>query len=189
MVWDLTSGVQTLTGRCVWAGYCIWVTGLVALLICSLLLLANVLAYSGILRSASWANSFPNTSYRLLYPWLVLYFILNCSILPTSIFLVYLWYEVSPSSCTISAPCKADILYIWAPVFGVAALIILILFLHNWVVIMKLSKSLRQKMNPEPFTRIGSRVVLGLLDTSHEGRSGASSTLSKGSTLVGYVYP
>ena len=26
MVWDLTSGHQTLTGRCVWAaGYCLWI--------------------------------------------------------------------------------------------------------------------------------------------------------------------
>ena len=26
VVWDLTSGHQTLTGRCVWAGgYCLWI--------------------------------------------------------------------------------------------------------------------------------------------------------------------
>ena len=23
-VWDLTTGVQTVSGRCVWAGYCVW---------------------------------------------------------------------------------------------------------------------------------------------------------------------
>ena len=58
-------------------------------------------------------------------------------------------------------------------------------------------------MRPSPFTRIGSRVVLGLLDTrylhlpshhpepapSHSSQSGRSSTLGRGSTLVGRVTP
>ena len=25
IAWDLTSGLQTITGRCVWAGYCLWI--------------------------------------------------------------------------------------------------------------------------------------------------------------------
>ena len=25
VIWDLTSGYQSITGRCVWAGYCIWI--------------------------------------------------------------------------------------------------------------------------------------------------------------------
>lgn len=68
-------------------------------------------------------------------------------------------------------------------------LLVLVVFLHNWVLVLSITKSLRSKMNPQPFTRIGSRVVLGLLDTSHGEGGGGSSTLSKGSTLVSYVYP
>ena len=82
-----------------------------------------------------------------------------------------------------------DILYLWAPLIGVAVLMVLLVFLHNWVLVLHVVKSLRMKMNPQPFTRIGSRVVLGLLDSSHGDHSGGSSTLSKGSTLVSYVYP
>ena len=173
-------------------------------------LLVNILAYSGISWSSSWSNDYPNTSYRLLYPWLTLYFILNTAIIPGGLFcsvlslfpayptvpgilLVYLWYEVSPSSCTDPRPssgvCQSDILYIWAPLIGATTLLVLVLFLHNWVLVMNMTKSLRKKMNPQPFTRIGSRVVLGLLDTSHSDESGGSSTLSKNSSLVSYVYP
>ena len=109
------------------------------------------------------------------------------------ILLVYAWHELSPSTCTEPRPssglCQSDILHIWAPLIGVVVLLVLVVFLHNWVLIMNVAKSLRKKMNPQPFTRIGSRVVLGLLDTSHGEHSGGSSTLSKGSTLVSYVYP
>eukprot|EP00092_Neocalanus_flemingeri_P018494 GFUD01020014.1.p1 GENE.GFUD01020014.1~~GFUD01020014.1.p1 ORF type:complete len:228 (-),score=28.60 GFUD01020014.1:98-781(-) len=193
VVWDLTSGVQTITGRCVWAGYCLWIGGLVSLLLCIVFLMANLLAYSGITRTSSWDNLHPSTSYRLLYPWLVLYFILNTGILPTGIALVYLWYEASPSTCPEPRPssgvCQEDILNLWAPLIGVATLLVLLVFLHNWVIILHLAKLLRKKMNPQPFTRIGSRVVLGLEDTSHGEHSGGSSTLSKGSTLVSYIYP
>merc|ERR1712013_695703 len=51
LTWDLTSGVQTVTGRCVWAGYCIWVSALLSLLVCIFFLLVNLLAFSGITRS------------------------------------------------------------------------------------------------------------------------------------------
>ena len=109
------------------------------------------------------------------------------------ILLVYLWHELSPSTCTDPRPssgvCQPEILHIWAPLIGVAVLLVLVVLLHNWVLVMNVAKSLRKKMNPQPFTRIGSRVVLGLLDTSHGEHSGGSSTLSKGSTLVSYVYP
>merc|ERR1719153_805525 len=183
VVWDLTSGVQTVTGRCVWAGYCIWVSALLSLLACILFLMVNLLAFSGISRSSSWSNTFPNTSYRMLYPWLLCYFILNSAILPAGILLVYQWYE----GCTRSV-CQRNILYSWAPIIGATLVLILIVFLHNWLLLLSITKSLRSKMNPQPFTRIGSRVVLGLLDTSHGDGGGGSSTLSKGSTLVSYVY-
>jgi len=160
LTWDLTSGVQTVTGRCVWAGYCIWV------------------------RSSSWSNTFPSTSYRMLYPWLLSYFILNISILPAGILLVYEWYE----GCS-STVCQEDILHSWAPIIGVTTLLLLLVLLHNWFLLLTITKNLWSKMNPQPFTRIGSRVVLGLLDTSHGDAGGGSSTLSKGSTLVSYVYP
>merc|ERR1719430_2682633 len=68
LAWDLTSGVQTVTGRCVWAGYCLWIGGLVSIVVYVLFLIVNLLAYSGISRSSSWPNMYPNTSYRLLYP-------------------------------------------------------------------------------------------------------------------------
>merc|ERR1719495_1172170 len=184
VVWDLTSGVQTVTGRCVWAGYCIWVSALLCLLACILFLLVNLLAFSGISRSSSWSNTFPNTSYRMLFPWLFCYFIFNTAILPAGILLVYQWYE----GCTTSV-CQRNILYSWAPIIGATLVLILIVFLHNWLLLLSITKSLRSKMNPQPFTRIGSRVVLGLLDTSHGDGGGGSSTLSKGSTLVSYVYP
>merc|ERR1712215_95752 len=192
VVWDLTSGVQTVTGRCVWAGYCLWIGGLVSIVICVVFLLVNLLAYSGIARSSSWSNMYPNTSYKLLYPWLILYFILNTVILPAGILLVYLWYEGSPITCKPPRPsagvCQSDILYMWAPIIGVGTLLVLLVFLHNWVLVVHVTRSLKSKLNPQPFTRIGSRVVLGLLDTSHGDRSGGS-TLSRGSTLVSYVYP
>ena len=109
------------------------------------------------------------------------------------IILVYLWQEAAPSTCTnprtSSGVCQVDILHLWAPLIGVAVLMVLLVFLHNWVLVFHVVKSLRKKMNPQPFTRIGSRVVLGLLDTSHGDHSGGSSTLSKDSTLVSYVYP
>jgi len=25
VAWDLSSGYQSITGRCVWAGYCLWI--------------------------------------------------------------------------------------------------------------------------------------------------------------------
>merc|ERR1719495_2923747 len=143
VVWDLTSGVQTVTGRCVWAGYCIWVSALLSLLACILFLLVNLLAFSGISRSSSWSNTFPNTSYRMLYPWLVCYSILNIAILPAGILLVYQWYE----GCNTSV-CQRAILYSWAPIIGATLALILIVFLHNWLLLLSITKSLRSKMNP-----------------------------------------
>ena len=59
--------------------------GLTSLFLCLVFLLVNVLAYSGIIRSNSWVEKHPNTSYRLLYPWLSLYFLANCTLLPIGI--------------------------------------------------------------------------------------------------------
>ena len=98
-MWDLTSGHQSLSGRCVWAGYCIWIgyaalykihividnlifRGLSSLLICFLFLSVNILAYKGIVRSGSWLEESQHKSYRLIYPWIILYFLANCGIIP-----------------------------------------------------------------------------------------------------------
>ena len=72
-VWDLTSGHQTLTGRCVWAGFCVWLGALLGALLSSLFLAVNLLA----LRA-----SLHHSQYRLLYPWLGAYAALNSLILP-----------------------------------------------------------------------------------------------------------
>ena len=73
-VWDLTSGHQTVTGRCVWAGFCVWLGALLAACLSSLFLTVNLLA----LRA-----SLDHSQYRLLYPWLGAYAALTSSI-PTT---------------------------------------------------------------------------------------------------------
>jgi len=201
-VWDLTSGHQTVTGRCVWAsGFCLWIGSLSSLGICLIFLTVNLLAVSGIVRASSWHNKYPDRAYQLLYPWLFVYFILNTAILPIGIVLVYMWYEGAPPVCTLAPPrppvsshwlptvCQGDILRLWAPLAGVLTVIVLVLSLHNWFIILRLASSLKDKMRPTSFTRIGSRVVLGLLDTSHGDHSGSSSSLGRGTSLVGRVTP
>ena len=56
--------------------------GLTSVFLCLVFLVVNILAYSGIVKSNSWVEKHPNTSYKLLYPWICLYFIANCAILP-----------------------------------------------------------------------------------------------------------
>jgi len=56
--------------------------GLVSVFLCLLFLLVNSLAYRGIVKSSSWLEQHPNTSYKLLYPWICLYFLANCAVLP-----------------------------------------------------------------------------------------------------------
>ena len=105
---------------------------------------------------------------------------------------VYIWYLESPP-CSQSEDqrtlCQDDLLYTVLP--GVASLLLAVLLvsLHNWVLVVHVTKSMRKMLNPEPFVRIGSRIVLGLEDTSHGEQSTNSSTLSKSSTLFSYVYP
>ena len=100
VAWDLSSGYQSITGRCVWAGYCLWIgwdtfyhyfihaiitsysRGLSSLLLSSIFLIVNIMAYTGILRSGSWHEKHQNKSYKLVYPWIGLYFIANCGIVP-----------------------------------------------------------------------------------------------------------
>ena len=79
-VWDLTSGLQTLTGRCVWAGFCVWLVALLAALLSSLFLAVNLLA----LRA-----SLHHSQYRLLRPWLGAYAALNSSIVPAGGYNIY----------------------------------------------------------------------------------------------------
>ena len=185
-------------------------------MVCLAFLTVNCLAYSGIRRSNSWVEKHPNTSYKLIYPWLALYFLANCALLPVGtarfrnifIFLfylfydslhltlgigwVYIWYEDSPSCSESEAKfkfCQEDILYSLLPVICCLLLLVLLISLHNWVLLLHLTKSLRSKLNPSPFVMIGSRIVLGLQDTSHGEQSRSNSTLSKSSTLISYVYP
>merc|ERR1712080_744663 len=196
-VWDLTSGHQTVTGRCVWAsGFCLWIGSLSSLGICLIFLTVNLLAVSGIVRASSWHNKYPDRAYQLLYPWLFVYFLLNTGILPIGIVLVYIWYEGAPPTCPappsphwLPPVCQYDILRLWAPLAGVLTVIVLLLSLHNWIIILRLASSLKDKMRPASFTRIGSRVVLGLLDTSHGDYSLTSSSLGVGPSLVGRVTP
>ena len=124
----------------------------------------------------------------------------------------------------------------WAPLTAVIAAFTLAVSLHNWLVLLRcqsiilstiilkfhhshcssafhyylsrLASSLKEKMQPPAFTRIGSRVVLGLLDTrwsfsllaihailysrpapSHGDSETKSSTVGRSSTLVGRVTP
>ena len=105
---------------------------------------------------------------------------------------VYIWYEDSPSCSESEAKfkfCQEDILYNLLPVICCLLLLVLLISLHNWVLLLHLTKSLRSKLNPSPFVMIGSRIVLGLQDTSHGEQSRSNSTLSKSSTLISYVYP
>jgi len=60
--------------------------------------------------------------------------------------------------------------------------IVLVLSLHNWFIILRLASSLKDKMRPTSFTRIGSRVVLGLLDTRSEGGVASTSRPNKEKT-------
>ena len=56
--------------------------GLSSLLLSSIFLIVNIMAYTGILRSGSWHEKHQNKSYKLVYPWICLYFIANCGIVP-----------------------------------------------------------------------------------------------------------
>lgn len=200
LVWDLTSGHQALTGRCVWAGFCLWIGCLSSVGVCVIFLAVNLLALSGIARASSWHNKYPERAYQLLYPWLVVYFFFNISILPIGIVLIYVWYESAPLICGnrpssnlysfgLNSICREDILNLWAPLTAFFAVFILAVSLHNWLVLLRLASSLKEKMKPPSFTRIGSRVVLGLLDTSHGDSETKSSTVGRSSTLVGRVTP
>jgi len=195
VVWDLTTGNQAVTGRCVWAGFCLWIGCLTSVGVCVIFLAVNLLALSGIARASSWHNEYPERAYQLLYPWLTVYFFFNIAILPIGIVLIYLWHESAPASCEdppsfgISSICQEDILNLWAPLTAVIAAFTLAVSLHNWLVLLRLASSLKEKMQPPAFTRIGSRVVLGLLDTSHGDSETKSSTVGRSSTLVGRVTP
>ena len=105
---------------------------------------------------------------------------------------LYLWYLDSPP-CSQSEDqrklCQDDILYSVMPGLPCLLVTVLLVSLHNWVLVVHVTKSMRKMLNPEPFVRIGPRIVLGLEDTSHGELSTNSSTLSKSSTLFSYVYP
>ena len=105
---------------------------------------------------------------------------------------VYIWYLESPQCSQSEAErelCQDDLLYSVLPGVTCLLLVVLLVSLHNWVLVVHVTKSMRKMLNPEPFVRIGSRIVLGLEDTSHGEQSTNSSTLSKSSTLFSYVYP
>ena len=106
---------------------------------------------------------------------------------------MFIWYDQAPQ-CQMEIVdfvqrwCKDDILYFWSPLLGSIMLTLLMISLHNWVLLLHVAKSMKEKLNPEPFVRIGSRIVLGLEHTSHRGDSTQFSTLSKSSTLFSYGY-
>ena len=50
VVWDLSSGHQTLSGRCVWRGWCVWLAGLLGSLAASIFLTVNMIALRGALK-------------------------------------------------------------------------------------------------------------------------------------------
>ena len=56
--------------------------GLSSILLCVIFLMVNISALTGILRSSSWYGKNQRTSHRLVYPWLAVYFIANCAIIP-----------------------------------------------------------------------------------------------------------
>ena len=50
VVWDLSSGHQTLSGRCVWRGWCVWLAGLLGSLAAFIFLTVNMIALRGALK-------------------------------------------------------------------------------------------------------------------------------------------
>ena len=82
------------------------------------------------------------------------------------IFLVFLWYETSPSSCSplSHAVCQRDILHFWAPVIGLCTLLLLGVLLHSWLLVIRTLRTIRGKK-----TRIVSKALVGFVDSSHGG--------------------
>jgi len=183
VIWDLSSGVQTVTGRCVWAGYCLWIGGLSSLGISLVFLIVNLMAYSGFVRSSSWSEQKPSRGPKMVYPWLLVYAFLNLILLPVVIVFLYLWYDKAPEECSSTFPsiCKSQILSLWVPLVSVASVIILLIFLHNWVVVLRVTLSLRRKLSPLPFTRIGDKIVLGL---QHSKEMERKNTLLNGELIA-----
>ena len=50
VVWDHSSGHQTLSGRCVWRGWCVWLAGLLGSLTAFIFLTVNMIALRGALK-------------------------------------------------------------------------------------------------------------------------------------------
>ena len=103
--------------------------------------------------------------------------------------IVYVWYDRAPDceDNIFQQWCKQDIVYFWSPLIGFLILLILMISLHNWILVVQVAKGMKNKLTPQPFLRIGSRIVLGLEHTSHGDNSTQSSTLSKSSTLFTYM--
>ena len=159
------------------------------MLVSLVFLAVNILALFGIVRSSSWNSNQHYTSHKLVYPWLILYFLANCSFVPLAISLVYLWFERSPECSNIledGSYCQDDILYFWSPLIGFSTVVALSICLINWMIMLNVTRSMKNKLNPEPFLRLGSRIVFGLQHTSHSEGSTKYSTLSKNSTLFSY---
>ena len=176
--------------------------------ICFLFLSVNMLALKGIVRSGSWQEESQSKSYMFIYPWIIFYFVANCGIIPIGKFLsfktcgikinltnfavlwiVYLWYD-GAQDCDenkLQQWCRQDIVYLWSPLICVMILLFLLLSLHNWILVVQVARGMKKKLTPQPFLRIGSRIVLGLQPTSHGDSSTHSSTLSKSSTLFTYM--
>ena len=102
--------------------------------------------------------------------------------------IVYLWYDEAPDcdENILQQWCKQEILYFWSPSISFLTFLLLVIFLHNWILVVQVAKGMKKRLTPQPFLRIGSRIVLGLEPTSHGDNSTQSSTLSKSSTLFTY---
>jgi len=177
-VWDLTHGNQSITGRCVWAGYCIWKGTISSGAVCLVAVIVNLLALSGLYRANSWFETKPRNSYRFILPWLVYYFLINLAILPVCIYFLYAWYRLNESK---------EVLYIHIPIIGVLSLFCLLLSLHLWYRIMVLCLDIRERVKVDPFVRVGDRVVLGLDDYSTLGKRSNATLSVKKSKVVGHV--
>jgi len=175
-VWDLSTGVQTITGRCVWAGgFCLWIGCLGGVLVCVIFLGVNLLAYSGLLRSSSWAGEDPTLSYKFLIPWIALYALLILAIPVAGFVLMYYAYHLY---CFNLEKCGENFLYIYSPLVGILVLGLVYGIGHYWVVMIKTYFSIRSKVLLPSWDKIGDRIVLGLADSSTYSPSTSSSWAS-----------
>ncbi|XP_023334152.1 uncharacterized protein LOC111705737 [Eurytemora carolleeae] len=132
-IWDLSAGNQHITGRCVWASFCIWISTLSCSCVCLFLLFVNILGLSGIYKASSWSETRPYNSYRFLYIWLIVYFLVDISVLPICIYFLYAWFMLKKSY---------TVLHIGIPIVGVVCLSGYLVLIHHWFRILNLTQQI-----------------------------------------------